>query len=110
MRETPTTPKRKLERKQSPSYRSMEKQNLSPWKLILQLTCERIFTRLRPCSTCINRERLPVYALHPQILLCKICHERSRRAFSTFSFSKFFTYILCESLFQYLFSLEFLFY
>jgi len=28
MRETPTTPKRKLERKQSPSYRSMEKQML----------------------------------------------------------------------------------
>src|SRR3989338_8704611 len=75
MRETPTTPKRKLERKQSPSYRSMEKQNLSPWKLILQLTCERIFTRLRPCSTCINRERLPVYALHPQILLFEILFQ-----------------------------------
>ena len=67
IRETRVTRKRKLERKQSRSYRSMETK-LAPWKLILQLTFERSFTRLRPFSVCINNKRPTVYALHPQIV------------------------------------------
>src|SRR3989344_6639333 len=36
-------------------------------KLILQLTFERIFTRLRSFSVCIKDKRPTVYALHPQL-------------------------------------------
>lgn len=72
MRETSVKPKLRLKRKRSHSYRSMERLPPSLWKLILQLSYERSFARLRSFSICICNKRPTVYALHPQIYVAEL--------------------------------------